>query len=150
MPGKGMAAMTTWIARTHLEPPWWVIEVDGVGATQARSLALVESVATDMIATVLDIVEASKSVSHEEIIRDLAQEINSESARMYYDQIATGDDDPDESSSTLALGGLVGGRLDPARDVAREFARERERRRTRSSSSRSRISCSLISASVIG
>lgn len=75
MPGKGMAAMTTWIARTHLEPPWWVIEVDGVGATQARSLALVESVATDMIATVLDIVEASIEV---EVVAELDPALNEE------------------------------------------------------------------------
>lgn len=56
----------------------------------------------------------------------------------------------DESSSGGArLGGRVDGllRVEPARDVARERDLLRF---TRSSSSRSRISCSLISASVIG
>lgn len=70
-----MAAVTHWIARTSLEPPWWVIEVDGVGATQARSLALVESVAIDMIAAVLDIPESSIEV---EVVAELDPALNDE------------------------------------------------------------------------
>lgn len=70
-----MAAVTHWIARTHHEPPWWVIEVDGVGATQARSLTLVESVAVDMIATVLDIPESSIEV---EVVAEIDPDINHE------------------------------------------------------------------------
>ena len=70
-----MAALTHWIARTFLESPWWVIEVDGVGTTQARSLALVETVATDMIATVLNIPESSIEV---EVVAELDPALNDE------------------------------------------------------------------------
>lgn len=70
-----MAAVTQWTARTHLEPPWWVIEVDGVGATQAKSLALVEPTAADMIAAVLDIPESTIEV---EVVAELDPELNAE------------------------------------------------------------------------
>ena len=67
--------MSNWIARTHREAPWWVVEVEGIGTTQARSLALVETVAIDMIATVLAIPTSSVSV---EVVAELEPRLNAE------------------------------------------------------------------------
>jgi len=42
-------------ARVHREGSWWVIEVDGVGVTQAKRLDQVSHMARDLVAAMLDI-----------------------------------------------------------------------------------------------
>lgn len=44
--------MNTYVARATREGRWWVVDVEGVGVTQARSLAEVEEMASDLIAAV--------------------------------------------------------------------------------------------------
>ena len=67
--------MSPWIARTYRDAPWWVIEVEGIGTTQARSLARVDVVAADMIATVLDVPVSSVEV---EVVAELDPKLNDE------------------------------------------------------------------------
>jgi hypothetical protein len=40
---------TNFIARASREGRWWVVEVDGVGVTQARSLTEAQEMATDLV-----------------------------------------------------------------------------------------------------
>ncbi len=50
-----MAPVSTYKAKAYREGDWWVIDVDGVGVTQAKRLDQVEHMARDMIALMLDV-----------------------------------------------------------------------------------------------
>src|SRR3954465_10266349 len=45
LPREGVAAMTDYRARAWREDPWWVVEVEGVGATQAKSVDKIDHMA---------------------------------------------------------------------------------------------------------
>lgn len=47
--------MSTYTATAHREGDWWVIDVEGVGVTQAKRLDQVEGMARDMVALMLDV-----------------------------------------------------------------------------------------------
>ena len=47
--------MTSYKATVHREGDWWVIEVDGVGATQAKRLDQVDHMARDLVALMEDV-----------------------------------------------------------------------------------------------
>jgi hypothetical protein len=47
--------VTTYSANVHREGDWWVIEVDGIGATQAKRLDQVDHMARDLIALMKDV-----------------------------------------------------------------------------------------------
>ncbi len=70
-----MVAMRSFVARTYREPPWWIIEVKGVGTTQARSLSRVEVTAADMISGVLDLPIDHIQV---EVVAELDPQLNAE------------------------------------------------------------------------
>ena len=57
-------------ARCWREPPFWVVEVPGVGVTQGRGLAQVESVARHMIAVMTDAEPALIDVVVEPVLSD--------------------------------------------------------------------------------
>jgi len=50
-----MAPVNRYSATIHREGDWWVIDVDGVGVTQAKRLDKVEHMARDLVAAVLDV-----------------------------------------------------------------------------------------------
>jgi hypothetical protein len=50
-----MAPVNRYSARVHREGDWWVIDVEGVGVTQAKRLDKVEHMARDLVAAVLDV-----------------------------------------------------------------------------------------------
>lgn len=50
-----MVAVSRYSATVHREGNWWVIDVEGVGATQAKRLDKVEYMARDLVAAVRDI-----------------------------------------------------------------------------------------------
>jgi hypothetical protein len=50
-----MAPVNRYSATVHREGDWWVIDVDGVGATQAKRLDKVEHMARDLVAAVYDV-----------------------------------------------------------------------------------------------
>ena len=52
---EGMAPVSTYTATAHREGDWWVIDVEGVGVTQAKRLDQVEGMARDMVALMLDV-----------------------------------------------------------------------------------------------
>lgn len=47
--------MSTYTATAHREGDWWVVDVAGIGATQAKRLDQVEDMARDMIAIMEDV-----------------------------------------------------------------------------------------------
>lgn len=47
--------MKTYQATAHREDRWWVVEVDGVGATQGRSTAEAQRMAADLVAIMEEI-----------------------------------------------------------------------------------------------
>jgi hypothetical protein len=47
--------MSTYNAKAHREGDWWVIDVEGVGVTQAKRLDQVEDMARDMVGLMLDV-----------------------------------------------------------------------------------------------
>jgi len=49
--------MSTYRATAHREGRWWVVEVDGLGVTQGRSLAEARYMAEDYVITVLDLAD---------------------------------------------------------------------------------------------
>ena len=49
-----MAAVSEHTARAWREDAWWVVDVDGVGATQARTLDKVDHMARALVADLLD------------------------------------------------------------------------------------------------
>jgi hypothetical protein len=69
-----MAPVTTYTATVHREGDWWVIDVDGVGATQAKRLDKVEHMARDLVATMRDVPIEDVQV---DVKFDLAPDINS-------------------------------------------------------------------------
>lgn len=50
-----MVAVSSYRATAHREGDWWVIDVDGVGVTQAKRLDKVEHMARDLAAAVHDV-----------------------------------------------------------------------------------------------
>jgi hypothetical protein len=50
-----MAPVSTYTATAHREGDWWVVEVEGVGVTQAKRLDQVEDMARDMVALMTDV-----------------------------------------------------------------------------------------------
>jgi hypothetical protein len=50
-----MAPVNRYSATVHREGDWWVIDVDGVGVTQAKRLDKVEHMARDLVAAVYDV-----------------------------------------------------------------------------------------------
>lgn len=50
-----MAPVSTYRATAHREGNWWVVEVDGIGVTQAKRLDHVEHMARDMVALMEDV-----------------------------------------------------------------------------------------------
>lgn len=90
-----MAAMTTYKGTARRDGRLWFVEVDGIGATQARNLADVEEMAVDLVAVVLEVdaadvtvdiaVELPREVKAElakaEALRERAAQANSEAAR---------------------------------------------------------------------
>src|SRR3954471_20530826 len=52
LPREGVAAMTDYRARAWREDPWWVVEVEGVGATQAKSVDKIDHMARALVADV--------------------------------------------------------------------------------------------------
>lgn len=62
-----MAAVNTYQATATREGRWWVVEVDGVGATQARNTRQAEEMAVDMVAAVIDVqpIEITVNITYE-------------------------------------------------------------------------------------
>jgi hypothetical protein len=54
MQGEGVAAVSEHTARAWREGTWWVIDVDNVGATQAKTLDKVDHMARALVADMLD------------------------------------------------------------------------------------------------
>jgi hypothetical protein len=50
-----MAPVSSYTATAYREGDWWVVEVEGVGVTQAKRLDQVEHMARDMVAIMLDV-----------------------------------------------------------------------------------------------
>lgn len=64
---EGMAAVSDYRATAHREGEWWVIDVVGVGATQAKRLDRVEHMARDLVASMrgLNYNDVTVQVSYE-------------------------------------------------------------------------------------
>jgi hypothetical protein len=68
--------MSTFRATATREGRWWVIDVDGVGVTQARNLTEARVMALDLAAIMTGEPEASIDIDlHVDLADDLAQEI---------------------------------------------------------------------------
>jgi hypothetical protein len=50
-----MAAVNTYKATATREGRWWVVEVDGIGVTQGRTVTEAEEMARDLVAVMLDV-----------------------------------------------------------------------------------------------
>lgn len=55
--------MTTYIARATRENRWWLVDVEGIGVTQARNLAEADAMARDLIALVRNVDASSVDVT---------------------------------------------------------------------------------------
>jgi predicted XRE-type DNA-binding protein len=58
-----VAAVTEHIGRAWREGAWWVVDVEGIGATQAKTLDKVDHMARALVADYLDVPYASVTVA---------------------------------------------------------------------------------------
>jgi predicted transcriptional regulator len=63
MPGEGVAAVSEYRGRAWREGEWWVVDVNDVGATQARTLDKVDHMARSLVADLTDVTYESVAVT---------------------------------------------------------------------------------------
>lgn len=106
-----MAAVSTYTARVTREGRWWVVDVDGIGVTQARSLPDAQVMAADLVSALRDVDVAPSDV---ELLVDIGSDIVSaahaaqQRARAAAKALAVAADDVRAQAQALRHTGFTG------------------------------------------